>query len=167
MQKTKKLRLLILFVIGIFMTSMVPLYGEEYEALKDLDTVKAVFDFRNGDPMNVYEHLQLVYKTYTSESVKKISKKPSFVVVFMDISVKLISTDSTGFSSDEQKTLKEMAGLISKMDKAGIKLEVCLFAAEYFKIDPESFLPEIRKVGNGWVSSIGYQNRGYGLVPVY
>jgi intracellular sulfur oxidation DsrE/DsrF family protein len=53
------------------------------------------------------------------------------------------------------------------MSKNGIKLEICLIAAKVFNVDPASVLPEIKRVGNGWISMIGYQAQGYSLVPVY
>jgi len=34
------------------------------------------------------------------------------------------------------------------------------------EVDRTSILPEIKQVGNGWISA-GYQLPGYGLVPVY
>jgi hypothetical protein len=36
-----------------------------------------------------------------------------------------------------------------------------------FGVEPTSILAEIEQVGNGWISEIGYQARGYSLVPVY
>ena len=53
------------------------------------------------------------------------------------------------------------------MVKSGIRLEICLVAAQVFGVDPGSVLPEIKQVGNGWISLIGYQARGYSLVPAY
>jgi intracellular sulfur oxidation DsrE/DsrF family protein len=53
------------------------------------------------------------------------------------------------------------------MAKDRIKLEICDFASKVFGVDPASILPEIKHVPNGWVSVIGYQARGYSLVPVY
>jgi hypothetical protein len=45
-------------------------------------------------------------------------------------------------------------------------LEQCMLAAEVYEIDPEDILPEIDRVKNGYVSTIGYQAKGYSLVPV-
>ena len=53
------------------------------------------------------------------------------------------------------------------MAETGIRVEVCLSAAKLFGVKPASILPEIEQVGNGWISEIGYQARGYRLVPVY
>lgn len=68
---------------------------------------------------------------------------------------------------EEQKSHQQIADIISGMSKAGIRVEVCLYAAKVFGVEPASILPEIQRVGNGWISEIGYQTRGYSLVPVY
>ena len=62
---------------------------------------------------------------------------------------------------------QEIADTISKMSEDGIHLEVCLAAVEYFGVEPASIQSEIKQVGNGWISEIGYQAKGYTLVPVY
>ena len=66
----------------------------------------------------------------------------------------------------DQRILDEYASTISAMAKDGIKFEICLIAVKVFGVEPSSILPEIKQVGNGWISVIGYQARGYSLVPI-
>jgi len=93
-------------------------------------------------------------------------KKPDIAVVFIGPSVKLVSKNRGDFSADDQKILNEFASTISAMAKDGIKFEICLIAVKVFGVEPSSILPEIKQVGNGWISLIGYETRGYALVPV-
>jgi intracellular sulfur oxidation DsrE/DsrF family protein len=60
-----------------------------------------------------------------------------------------------------------MDKIIAAMAKDGIRLEVCLFAAKVLGVNPDSIAPEIHRVGNGWIASLGYQQKGYSLIPVY
>jgi intracellular sulfur oxidation DsrE/DsrF family protein len=53
------------------------------------------------------------------------------------------------------------------MSKEGIKLEICMLAAQAFGVDAKSILPEFTRVNSGYISLIGYQGRGYSLVPIY
>lgn len=155
-------------IVGIFLTvsSLSPLASaEEYDAMKGVDSVNVFFDMRDANPMIADVHLALILDTYNELVAMK--KKPDFVVVFMGGAVKLISSDRCQFSSEERKYLDAIADTISKMFKAGIRLEVCLAAVKYFNIDPASIQSELKQVGNGWISEIGYQARGYQLVPVY
>ena len=142
-------------------------FGEDYEALKGLKSVKAVFDVRVANPKSAALNLKLIHDTCKDKNIMAITKKPAFVVIFMGPSVKLISKKKEGFSSEEQKILDEIATTISEMLKDGIKLEICLFAAKVFNVDPASVLPGIKHVPNGWVSLIGYEAKGYSLIPAY
>ncbi len=142
-------------------------FSEEYEALKGLKSIKAVFDVRISNPKSAALNLKLVHDTYMDKNIIAVTKKPAFVVIFIGPSVKLISKDREGFSLEEQKALDEIANTISEMSKDGIKLEICLFAAKVFNVDPASVLPGIKHVPNGWVSLIGYEAQGYSLVPAY
>ena len=142
-------------------------FCEEYEALKGLKSVKAVFDVRIGNPKSAALNLRLIHDTFKDKAIKSITKEPAFVVLFMGPSVKLISKNRDGFSSEDQKLLDDIATTVSAMVKSGIRLEICLVAAQVFGVDPGSVLPEIKQVRNGWISLIGYQAKGYSLVPAY
>ena len=165
--KARRRKGLVMSIVGIFliMSNLSLASAEEYDAMKGVDTVNVFFDMRDANPMIADVHLALILDTYNEFVAMK--KKPDFVVVFMGGAVKLISSDRCQFSSEERKYLDAIADTISKMSKAGIRLEVCLAAVKYFNIDPDSIQSELKQVGNGWISEIGYQARGYQLVPVY
>ena len=142
-------------------------FCEEYESLKGLKSVKAVFDFRINNPGSAALHLKVIHDTCKDKNITAVSKKPATVVIFLGPSVKLMSQKREGFSPEDQKQLDEIARTISGMSKDGIKLEICLVAAKLFGVDPASVLPGIKPVPNGWVSLIGYETKGYSLVPAY
>jgi len=160
-------------ILGLFLSicllfsAVATVSGEEHEALKGLRSIEAVFDVRAGNPKSGALLLKLIHQTFKDTSITAVTKNPAFVVVFIGPSVKLISKNRKGFSPEEHKILDEVAGTISEMSKDGIKLEICLFAARMFGVDPASVLPEIKQVDNGWTSLIGYQAKGYSLVPAY
>jgi intracellular sulfur oxidation DsrE/DsrF family protein len=52
------------------------------------------------------------------------------------------------------------------MKKAGVKLEVCLYAVKALNVDPDTIMPEVDKVGNGFISVVGYQAQGYSVVTI-
>lgn len=154
-----------LFVAISLLCAVPVVYGEEYEGLKDIKSAKVVFDERENNPNTAVVHLKLIHQTY--KDFAKMKKDPSFVVMFIGPSVKLISKNREGFSPEDQKSLDEIANTISAMSKDGIKTEICLVAANVFHVDPASVLPEIKRVGNGWISMTVHQAQGYSLVPVY
>jgi intracellular sulfur oxidation DsrE/DsrF family protein len=138
--------------------------AEEHQTPEGVKSVKAVFDFRIGNPKMAVVHMGLIHQTYKDLAAKE--KNPVFAVVFIGPSVKLISKNREGFTPEDQETLDEIAKTISGMSKNGIELEVCLVAARVLSVDPASVLPEIKRVENGWVSEIAYQAKGY-LMNIY
>ena len=165
MTKTKMMPLLTLFMAISLVCAVSTVSGEEYKSMKGIKSAKVVFDERESNPKNTAFHLTGVYQTYKEFAAMK--KNPLFVVVFIGPSVKLISKNREGFSPEDLKSLDEIANTISVMAKDGINFEMCLVAAKFFNVDPASVLPEIKRVGNGWIPIIGYQAQGYSLVPVY
>ena len=166
-RETRTNILILFFSICFLVVAVTNVYAEEYEALKGLKSVKAVFDVRISNPKSAAVHLKLIHDTYKDKNIIGVTKKPAFVVIFIGPSVKLISKNKEGFSPEEQKVLDEIANTISKMSKDGIKMEICLVAANIFGVDPSSVLPGIKHVPNGWISLIGYEAKGYSLVPAY
>lgn len=52
------------------------------------------------------------------------------------------------------------------MKKDGVNLEVCMYAVKVLGVDPATLLPEIDRVGNGFISVVGYQAKGCSLVTI-
>ncbi len=166
-KESKKLILSLILSTCLVFVATTHAFAVDYESLKGLKSVKAVFDFRISNPQSAALHLKVIYDTYKDKSIMAVTKKPAFVVIFLGPSVKLMSKNKEGFSPEEQKSLDEIANTISIMAKGGIKMEICLVAANIFRVDPGSFLPGTKPVPNGWVSLIGYETKGYSLIPAY
>jgi uncharacterized protein len=163
--KTRIMPLLSLFVAISLVCAVSGVSAEEYASMKGVESVKVVFDERESSPQTAVVHLNLLHQTF--KDLEAMNKNPVFVVIFSGPSVKLISKNREGFPPGDQKSLDEVANTLSEMSKDGITLEMCLVAAKVFGVDPASALPEIKRVGNGWISMIGYQAQGYSLVPIY
>jgi uncharacterized protein len=155
-----------ILVVCLFAVVSGKAFSEDYPALKGLKSVKAVFGFEMGNPQNALVHLQVIHQTFKDKNIWIGKKKPEIVVVFYGPSVKLVSKNRSGFAAGDQKILDEYASTISAMAKDGIKFEICLIAVKLLGVEPSSILPEIKQVGNGWISVIGYEARGYSFVQV-
>lgn len=141
--------------------------GEEYTALKGEQSIKAVFDIRISSPKKAATHLKLIHQTFQDSNIVAVTKNPDVAVIILGPAVKLVSTNREGFTPEDQQFLDEIAATVSAMSQDGIQLELCLIAAQGFGVDPASVLPEITHVGNGWISLIGYQAKGYSVIPSY
>lgn len=155
-------------VVGL-MLCLMPLTASAggYPSLEGLKAFKAVIDFRDGDPVSAMEHLELLDWVKNDKAVAAVTDKPALVVIFMGSSVRLLSNQRDGFSELEAKAIDKFHSIITTLSKQGVRLEVCGIALKYFNVDPKSVPAELQHVPNGWISSVGYQHKGYALVPSY
>ena len=166
MKKNPRALIITLVLLIAYSLSSGIAYSQGNEALKDLHLVKAVIDFRTGDSKTAVTYLTLIAETLRDRDIQAVTKNPDFVVIFGGHSVKLLAKDAKEFSPEEQKTINEIKSKISALAKNGIKFEYCIYAAKLFGLEP-SDLPGIRLIDNGWVSLIGYQAKGYPLIPAF
>jgi intracellular sulfur oxidation DsrE/DsrF family protein len=144
----------------------IPASASEYVALDGVKQVKAVFDVSLGSPQVANIVFWAVKNVYEDDSARALSEPPQVAVVFHGPAVKLISTDYKDFKASDQKSLDEFAAMIRQMKKDGVKLEVCEYALKVLNVDPATILPEVDKVGNGFISIVGYQSQGYSVVTI-
>ena len=166
-QKFKSTLLTLVFLLSVFSTTALSSTSPEAEVLKDLESVNAVLDFRMGNAKMAAVFLEMTHATFKGKEIASVTNSPEFVIVFLGPSVKLISTSREGVPAEDNETLNAIAEKISEMAKDGIKFEICLFAARMMNVDPTTVLKEIKQVENGMISLIGYQAKGYSLIPIY
>jgi intracellular sulfur oxidation DsrE/DsrF family protein len=137
---------------------------DDGDALEGVKETKAIYDFRINKPAKLTFFLEVIEKTFND--LVRQGQNPEFVIAFRGATVRLITSENWSFSEGEQKELEKSALLIKHLHGRGVKFEACSIAAGLFKVDRNSYLPEINPVGNTFVSLIGYQAKGYGIVPV-
>lgn len=148
-------------------SAALPAVADGYDnALKGVKGLKAVFDYSQGSPKMSNIILGAVKAMYEDEAVTSLPEKPQLVILFQGPAVTLISTDRSNFAGKDFGELDTFHELIRQLKKAGVRFEVCLYAANVVGIDPATILPEIDQVNNGFISTIGYQAQGYALVRV-
>jgi len=169
----KLIRILVVRHFSIFLlTTMIlalvcsPAVSGDYNALKGVNKVKAVFDVSMGSPQKANLVFWAVRNVYDDKSVRALPESPEVAVVFHGPAVKMISSNRDGVSDEEKKALDEFAESVRQMKEDGVKMEVCLYATKVLGVDPESILPEIDHVGNGFISVAGYQSQGYSVVAI-
>lgn len=132
-----------------------------YAAMKGVTSVQTVFDFRVDDPKVALGHLNLIHSMLDNPSMRKQGERPEIVVVFIGPSVNLVSTDRSAAAPGSRTAI---AKKISAMKADGVRFEICMTAAHAHDVSAESILPQIVQVGNGWISLIGYQHKGYSMI---
>ena len=153
--------------VGLLITFLAtPVIAGQYAALKGVNGVNTVFDVSQGSPKVANIVFWAVKDVYQNESVRSLPNPPRTVVVFHGPSVKLISSDRTGFKPEEIAELDKFADTIRQMKKDGVTFEICDYAAKVMGVDPATIMSEIDHVANGFISVAGYQAQGYAVVRI-
>ena len=155
----------LLFAAVVFAPVSPQVQAEEYaNALKGVQRFDAVYDVSQGSPKVANVVFWAVQNSY--ETPETAAKAPNTAIVFRGPAVKLISSDRAFFNGSEWSEVEKFQETLRQMKKAGVKLEVCLYAAKVMGVDEATIIPEIDRVGNGFVSVVGYQAQGYSVVRI-
>jgi intracellular sulfur oxidation DsrE/DsrF family protein len=157
-----------LFIVFAFV-AMLPAsaFAQGYDnAFKGVDTYDAVFEVTQGNPQTANIVFWAVKNAYEAAEVKTLANAPNIAIVFHGPAVKLLSSDRRLFNGAEWAEVEKFQQTLRQMKEDGVKLEICLYAAKVMGVDKATILPEIDGVGNGFVSVIGYQMQGYGVVRI-
>jgi len=152
--------------------SVFPLTGvaaeklDNAEALRGIETMRAVYDVRKSNPKALAAYLKAIIGNHVN--LLKEGVKPDLRMVFIAESVKFITTQPNDeIALEHEASLKEIAGLVAELDRLGVKMEVCGGATQAYGVDNATLLPQLKAVRSGFIAIMGYQNQGYALVPVY
>lgn len=136
----------------------------DIDALESVQSTKTLFDINVTTAKKLELYLQVIEQTY--DDLVRQQQIPVFVIAFRGASVRLITKETWAFSDEDQESIKKAAELIKKLSNQGVKIEACSIATRLFKVDNKTILPEVKVVGNTFVSLVGYQTKGYALVPI-
>ncbi|MBK5930216.1 DsrE family protein [Halochromatium salexigens] len=104
----------------------------------------------------------------TYEGLKRQGVEPEMVFTFRGPSLALISSDHTDVPLDQEQHYEAIAEQIKQLQaKPNVHMEACSVAARLLKVDPDTLLPGIDFVGNAFVSQIGYQSKGFAIIPIF
>lgn len=134
------------------------------EALSGVVSGKALFDINISSPKKIGLYLSVIKQTH--QDLVNQDLQPEFIIAFRGPSVRLISSDVRTFEKEDQELLKQAGKLLAELASMGVKIEACSIATTLFKVNNESLHPGVNVVGNTFVSLIGYQSKGFALIPI-
>ena len=167
-QKTfikKSVTSLVLFTLLILGTTAGASEINDADALSGLTNGKGVYLISLDKPQKAALYLAIIKDTHQSMAAQGV--KPDFIVVFVGSTVRFLTTEPAAELREAKPALESIAASIKELKKLGVRQEVCVIATDFFKISKDDLLPQLSLVGNGFSSLIGYQAKGYGLVPIF
>ncbi|MEJ2392292.1 MAG: DsrE family protein [Gammaproteobacteria bacterium] len=135
------------------------------DALKGLTSSKAIFDITTGNPKKLAFYLKLVRET--AESMHAAGVKTDFILAFRGPATFYVTSDQKHVKIKDMPIAYKIKDEITMLShEKGVKLTQCSVAAHVLHVDTSTIYPGVKVIGNSWVSLIGYENKGYALVPV-
>lgn len=137
---------------------------DDKAALQGLREGKIVFDITEGNGKKLLAKLNVIDETRQSLMQQGIT--PHIVLTFRSGATRLVQTDPEKIAPEDREYAAKVADKLQALSKApGIEsLEQCSVAVRLSKVLPEQVLPEVKVVGNGWISLMAYQARGYAYI---
>jgi len=129
-------------------------------ALSGLTSTRAVFDVRTSDEKALQFMFKVIRDTFDETVQQQV--KPHYVVSMRGPTVKFLVRSRQGDRELQQKTFD----LIDELNKRGIRMDACGYALNMFGLEAEDLVSGVQAVGNSLNSLIGYQIKGYALVPL-
>lgn len=161
--RTTAVLLYVMLAIAVIPVTVAAL--DDADALKGVTSGKAVFDVTLGDAGKLALYLSVIEDTH--EGLVKQGLKPDLILAFHGPSVFLISKNRSKIPVAQQEKYDEIAEQIKELKSLGVKLEVCSIATRLMKVDNATIYPEIKVIGNSFISLIGYQAKGYAYIPIF
>lgn len=134
-------------------------------ALHGMTEVKVIFDVTTGDAKKLLSRLGLIEET--RDSIVKQGGKPNIIVAVRGPASLLIQKDESRVKLEDVPVAAKIKEKIRAMSKEPeYQLNQCAVANRYLKINNEDTIPEVKVIGNSWISLAAYQNRGYAYIPI-
>ena len=137
---------------------------DDKAALGDIKDVRVAFDLHEGDGKGLLNRLNVIDET--RQSLIKQGVTPHFVIAIRGPATKLVQTDVEKIKPEDRPVALQIAAKIAEMSKApGIQsLEQCSVAIRQQGTKAENVLPEVKVIGNSWISLVAYQAKGYAYI---
>ena len=87
-------------------------------------------------------------------------------IAFRGPATKLVQKDQKQIKADDREYAAKIAEKVNALRSAdGItSIEQCAVAVRLASTKPEDVIPGVKLVGNGWISLMAYQAKGYGYI---
>jgi intracellular sulfur oxidation DsrE/DsrF family protein len=138
--------------------------ADDQMSLTGLKDVKVAFDIKEGDAKLLLSRLDVIDET--RQSLIRQGVTPHFILAFRGPATRLVQTDEDKIKPEDRGMAAKVATRIKEMSSApGVDgFEQCAVAAREQGTKTELVLPQIRVVGNGFISLMAYQAKGYAYI---
>lgn len=132
--------------------------------LAGLSEMKIAFDITDGNPQLLVRKLDVI--DTTRKQLIEAGVRPRIVMAFRGGASYYTQTNLAAVKeADRADALAVRARLRGMAKASGIEaVEQCNLPLAQLKLKPDDLMPEVKLVGNGWISLVAYQQKGYGYI---
>ena len=148
--------------LGIFATWSSTLFAlDDSAVLTGIKEGKIAFDMKEGDAKILLGQLGIIEET--RQSLIQQGVTPHIILTFRGPASRLVQTDQEKIKPEDRELAAKISAKLKAMSKApGVEgFEQCSLASRQQETKTELVLPEIKVVGNGFISLMAYQIKGY------
>lgn len=133
-------------------------------ALQGVREMKIAFDFTEGNPVSMIRKLEAVEQTRKQLIAAGVT--PKMMLAFRGPASFYTQLDLSKIKEAERADALKVRALIREFATSGAveSIEQCNLPLEQMKLKAADLMPEVKLVGNGWISLVAYQQRGYGYI---
>lgn len=138
--------------------------ADDRAALAGLSDGKIAFDIKEGEGKALLARLDSIDET--RQSLIEQGVAPHFILAFRGPATRLVQTDQEKIKPEEREMAAKVAAKIKEMSAArGVDaLEQCSLAVRQQGTNGDKVLPQIKLVGNGFISLMAYQAKGFAYI---
>lgn len=138
--------------------------ADDRAALSGLSDGKIAFDIKDGEAKTLLTRLDIIDETRLSLIQQGVT--PHFILSFRGPATRLVQTDQDKIKPEDREMAAKVAAKIKELSTArGVDgFEQCAVAARQQGTNPEKVLPQVRVVGNAFISLMAYQAKGYAYI---
>jgi intracellular sulfur oxidation DsrE/DsrF family protein len=137
---------------------------DDHEALAGVKELKVAFDITAGEGKKLLGQIKVIDET--RQSLIRQGVTPHFVLAFRGPATRLIQTDPSKIKPEDREIALKIAAKLGQMRRAeGIEsMQQCSVAIRQQETKAENVIPPVKVVGNGWISLMALENRGYAYI---
>jgi intracellular sulfur oxidation DsrE/DsrF family protein len=156
-----KALIIISFSLATIMSQPVSVLAlDDALAFSGLTSTRAIYDVRTNEEKKLHFIFQVIRDTFDEATQQDVKQR--YIVSMRGPTVKLLVRERQGDKELQKKT----RALIDELNHRGMRLEACGYALNLFGVEPEDLYSGVHAVGNSLNTLIGYQTKGYALVPM-
>jgi intracellular sulfur oxidation DsrE/DsrF family protein len=138
--------------------------ADDHAALAGVKEVWVAFDITAGEGKKLLGQLNVIDET--RQSLIRQGVSPHFALAFRGPATRLIQTDQSLIKPEDREFAAKIAAKLDRMRAApGVgDMVQCSVAIRQQGTKAENVVPAVKVVGNGWISLMTLQNRGYAYI---